>query len=257
MGVYYERSYNDYTVYFNTNYSIKGRILRYIFASFFIIISCATLAKAKEGDEKHHEDPTKIITKIGAGYTGDFTVSGSLVLDKVRKLNGNVNIDGSEWRLGGSWLFNFGILNFSLGRSEYDDGREKDNYSVGTFLPLKALGVDTGEWMIFSMAGVNHNKIDSFVDEEADSLDELAMQQNTNNGAYLGAMLLRPLTHQWTAMGFLGGGLGSDDYSNLWVGGGASYKINDNQSFNFFGFLADDSYGSTSKLAINYTYEFQ
>jgi hypothetical protein len=231
--------------------------LRLIIASFLIITSCSAFADAKESGEKHHEDPTKVITKIGIGYTDNLKVSGSLALDKVKKLNGNINIDGSEWRLGGSWLFDFGILNFSLGLSKYDDGGDKENYSIGTFLPLNVLGVDTGKWMIFPMAGINHNKINRFVEEEADSLDELVMQQNTNNGAYLGSMFLRPLTQQWTVMGFLGGGLGSDDYSNVWAGGGASYKINDNQSFNLFGFLADDTYGSTSKVTINYTYEFK
>ncbi|WP_136037968.1 hypothetical protein [Candidatus Colwellia aromaticivorans] len=184
-------------------------------------------------------------------------MSGSVALDQVRKINGNINKDGSEWRLGGSWLTDFGIINFSMGRSEYDDGGQKDNYSIGTFLPLSVLGVDTGEWMIFPMAGINHNEVDSFVEEEPASLDELVMQQNTSNGGYLGTMALRPLTEHWTVLGFAGGGLGSDDYSNIWAGTGASYKINDNHSFNIFGFYADDNYGSTSKITVNYTYEFK
>ena len=231
--------------------------MRNTLVSFLFIASFSLSAVEQKTEEKHHEDPTKVITKLGAGYSDDFTLSGSLALDQVRKINGNINKDGSEWRLGGSWLFNFGIINFSLGRSEYNDGGKKDNYSVGTFLPLNALGIDTGEWMIFPMAGINHNKIERFVEEEPESLDELVMQQNTNNGGYLGVMALRPLTEHWTIMGFTGGGLGSDDYSNIWAGAGASYKVNDNQSFNLFGFLADDSYGSTSKVTVNYTYEFK
>ncbi|WP_156115657.1 hypothetical protein [Colwellia psychrerythraea] len=49
-------------------------------------------------------------------------------------------------------------MNFSLSRSEYDDGHHKNNYSIGNFVPLSALGIDTGEWMIFPMAGFNHNQ---------------------------------------------------------------------------------------------------
>lgn len=222
-----------------------------------LIASFSVYSSEEKVEEKHHEDPTKVITKIGAGYADELTLSGSLALDQVRKINGKVNKDASEWRLGGSWLFDFGILNFSLGRSKYDDGGQKDNYSVGTFLPLSALGVETGEWMIFPMAGINHNNIETIVEGEPESLDEVVMQQNTNNGGYLGGMILRPLTDHWTVMGFMGGGLGSDDYSNVWAGAGASYKINDYHSFNFFGFLAEDTYGSTSKIAINYTYEFK
>ncbi len=41
-----------------------------------------------------------------------------------------------------SWLFDFGIINFSFGHSKYDNGGQKDNYSVGTFLPLSACDVD-------------------------------------------------------------------------------------------------------------------
>lgn len=231
--------------------------MRYTLITLLILTSFSVLSTEHKTTEKHHEDPTKVITKLGVGYTDDLTVSGSIALDQVRKINGKTNKDASEWRLGGSWLFDFGIVNFSVGRSEYDDGGKKENYSVGTFLPLSALGVYTGKWMIFPMAGINHNKIDRFIEDEPESLDELVMQQNTNNGGYLGAMVLRPLSQQWTAMGFVGGGLGSDDYSNVWGGAGASYKINDNHSFNLFGFVADDSYGTTSKVAINYTYEFK
>ncbi len=230
--------------------------MRHILVSSLIIASCSVHASDQKTEEKHHEDPTKVITKLGIGYSDDFTLSGSIALDGARKINGNINKDASEWRLGGSWLFEFGIINFSLGRSEYDNGGQKENFSIGTFLPLNALGIDTGKWMVFPMAGINHNRIENFVEEEPKSLYELVMYQNTNNGGYLGAMTLRPLTKYWTVMGFAGGGLGSDDYSNVWAGAGVSYKINENQSFNMFGFLADDSFGSTSKLTMNYTYEF-
>ena len=77
-----------------------------------LVIWFSSMSQADETEEKHHEDPTKVITKIGFGYTDELTISGSLALDPARKINGKINTDASEWRLGGSWLFNFGILNF-------------------------------------------------------------------------------------------------------------------------------------------------
>lgn len=230
--------------------------MRYLFILGTLLTSSVVFSAEHDAEEKHHEDPTKVITKLGIGYTDEFTFSGSLALDSVRKLNARTNQDATEWNLGGSWLFDFGILNFSLGRSEYDNGGKKENYSLGTFLPLNAFGIDTGKWMIFPMAGINHNKIENTVIEEPDSFDEVITQQNTNNGGYLGSMFLRPLSEHWTAMAFAGGGLGSDSYSNLWAGAGASYKLNDMHSLNLFGFFSEDDYGSISKLNINYTYEF-
>ncbi len=227
------------------------------FISLLLIISFSSLAVEQNPKEKHPEDPTKVITKIGIGYSDKLTFSGSFALDRAKKINGNINAEGDEWRIGGSWLFNFGIINFSLGRSKYDNGGTKDNYSVGTFLPLTALGVDTGKWMVFPMAGLNHNKTNTITEGEPSSLEELTMQQNTSNGGYIGTMVMRPLTEHWTAIGVVGGGLGSDSYTNIFAGGGASYKINQQHSFNLFAFASEDDFGSISKLVINYTYEFK
>ncbi|GAM59958.1 hypothetical protein JCM19232_291 [Vibrio ishigakensis] len=59
-------------------------------------------------------------------------------------------------------------------------------------------------------------------------------------------------------MTFGGAGLGSDDYSNYWIGGGVSYKINDHHSLNTFAMYSDSSiYDSDSKLGVNYKYEFK
>ena len=118
-------------------------------------------------------------------------------------------------------------------------------------------GIDTGKWIIFPMAGINHNKTDTFIKEEPVSLEQVLMIQNASNGGYLGGMALRPLTDHWTVMSFVGGALGSDSYSSVWAGAGASYKINDYQSFSLFGFFSEDDYGSISKLVVNYTYEFK
>ncbi len=231
--------------------------MRYLITSLLLLISCSVNTTEQQADEKHHEDPTKVITRLGFGYTDDLKISGSIALDQVRKINASTNLDSSEWRLGGSWLFDFGIINFSLSRSEYDNDGHKNSYSIGTFLPLSALGVDTGKWMIFPMAGFSHNKGEIYFSDEPQSLNDVVMTQSTSNGGYIGAMALRPITEQWTFMTFGGGGMGTDDYKNIWAGAGASYKINDNQSFNFFGFLSEDDFGSISKLGMSYTYEFE
>ncbi|MBU2869082.1 hypothetical protein [Colwellia sp. E2M01] len=208
--------------------------------------------------EKDPNDPTKVITKIGLGYTEDLTISGSLALDATRKLNAKTNFDASEWRLGGSWLFDFGIINFAVSRSEYDEGGYKNNYSLGTFLPLNVLGVDTGKWMVFPMAGFNHNTGETVTPTESDTLqDSIVMQQNTSNGGYLGAFTIRPINEHWTALAFAGGGMGSNDYSNVWGGGGISYKLNSQNSFNLFAFISDDNFGQINKVGFSYTYEFK
>ena len=231
--------------------------MKKIILSAFLLASSSLILTAHAEEEKHQEDPTKVITKIGLGYTDELSLSGSLALDEARKLNVRTNKDASEWRFGGSWLFDFGILNFSLNRSEYDDGGHKQSYSVGTYLPLSKLGVDTGKWMVFPMAGFSHNKGETPQNQEAALVDDVVMVQNSSNGGYIGGFALRPFTDKWTFMTFGGVGKGSGGYSNSWAGGGLSYTINKHHSMNFFGFVSDDSYGSDSKLGINYTYEFK
>jgi hypothetical protein len=231
--------------------------MRYLVTSFLIFISCFATANEEKVKEKHHDDPTKVITRVGLGYTDDLSISGSLALDSARKINARTNMDASEWRLGGSWLFDFGIMNFSISRSEYDDGGHKNNYAVGTFLPLSALGVDTGKWKIFPMAGLNHNQGEVAVSDNAQLENSVVMVQNTSNGGYVGGMALRPITDHWTILAFGGGGIGSGGYSNVWLGSGVSFKLNTHHSFNLFGFVSDDDFGRISKLGLSYTYEFK
>ena len=230
--------------------------MRHLIVIYLALFSCFTAAEETIKKERHQDDPTKVITKIGIGYTDELSISGSLALDQTRKINARTNVDASEWSFGGSWLFDLGILNFSLKRSEYNDGGHKNTYSIGSYLPLNVLGVDTGEWMVFPMAGFNHNSGESVVKENT-LVDNVVMQQNTSNGGYIGAFVLRPITEHWSFLGFTGGGMGSSDYSNIWGGGGLSYKINTHHSFNLFGFISDDNFGRISKLGLNYTYEFK
>lgn len=207
-------------------------------------------------DEKNQEDPTKIVTKIGAGFSDQFTFSGSIGLDEARMINARINDDASEWRIGGSWLFNFGIINFNFNRNEYDNDANANGYSIGTFIPLSYFGFAPGGIQIFPMAGYNYT--DGEVSVPNDEIDDngFILIPNTTHGAYLGAFALKPLNDNWTVMSFLGGAKGSDNYSSYWFGGGMSYKINQRQSVNFYGFMSDSDYGESKKVGFSYTYEF-
>ena len=103
-------------------------------------VTCSAIA-AKPAVQANHEkladDPTKVITKTGISYANNYdfddanvSFSGSLALDAARKINVRLNEDASEWRVGGSWLFPIGILNFNFGKNEYTNGANQTNYSV-------------------------------------------------------------------------------------------------------------------------------
>ena len=186
--------------------------------------------------EKHLDDPTRIMTKIGAGFDGDLTFKGSIGLDETRMLRGQVNADASEWQLGGSWLFENGILNAYLNGHE-----ERTTYNLGTYVSLSAMGVDTGNWMVFPMAGVN------FVDGKKDN--------DNSAGGYLGAFAIRPINGQWSVVTYAGGSIGSNDYSSYWLGAGASYKMTEKHSVRVMASYSEDSYRTDSELSISYSYE--
>lgn len=196
-----------------------------------------TFSPSATENEKNPEDPTKIITKLGIGYNGDLTVSGSIGLDETRMINGSINADGSNWRVGGSWLLPKGILNFNVSGDEY-----RTSYSAGTYVPLHMLGVDTGEWMIFPMAGL------TYIADKNSSYESY--------GGYAGLFALRPIDDKWTVVTWAGGGLASDDYTSYFAGAGLSYRITKRQSVNVLGSLSEDSYRTDNKVGINYRFEF-
>ncbi len=87
--------------------------------------------RVKDNKNKLADDPTKVITKFGASYANNYdfddqniSFSGSLALDQARKINLRINDDASEWRIGGSWLFPVGIVNFNFGKNEYVNGAD-------------------------------------------------------------------------------------------------------------------------------------
>ncbi|MGC9462171.1 hypothetical protein ACP45E_20350, partial [Vibrio genomosp. F10 str. 9ZD137] len=104
---------------------------------------------AQAEEEKHHEDPTKIVTKVGIAYVDGVQFSGSIGLDDARMINARINADGDEWRLGGSWLLPMGILNFNFSRAEYEPEGYKNNYSIGSFIPLSYFDITPLGWQIF------------------------------------------------------------------------------------------------------------
>lgn len=188
-------------------------------------------------EQKHHEDPTRILTRVGVGYDGQLTFNGTLGLDETRMIRGQINEDASEWQLGGSWLFEKGILNV------YMNGHEQRNtYSIGTFVPLNKLGVDTGKWQVFPMAGAN------FVEGK---------KGNSNStGAYVGGFVIRPINEHWSVLAYSGISAGSSDYLGVWGGVGASYKITSKQSIRLMASYSEDSYRTDNKVSISYSYEF-
>ena len=59
-------------------------------------------------------------------------------------INVSITDDGDEWSVGGSWLFDIGILNVDVRKSDFGDGNINTSYSAGTYLPLRepSMGMD-------------------------------------------------------------------------------------------------------------------
>ncbi|GAA0787434.1 MULTISPECIES: hypothetical protein [Pseudomonadati] len=222
-----------------------------------LFISVISLNIEAFATEKNPEDPTKIVTKLGVGYNEQFTFSGSIGLDETRMINMSINDDGSDWRLGGSWLFDFGIVNFNVNRNEYDDGAHNNGYSIGTFIPLSYFGFTPGGWQIFPMAGYHYTNGEVVTTGSAPYHSDIILMPSTSHGAYIGAFGLKSLSDNWTLMAFGGGARGSSDYASHWYGTGISYKIGNNQSINTYGFISDSNYGENKKIGISYKYEFE
>ena len=208
-------------------------------------ISESKVKRTRKESEKNANDPTKIITKFGVGYDDGFKFSGSIGLDETRKLNGSIDEKGENWRIGGSWLFPKGILNFNI-----DGDEHRTSYGVGTFVPLSAFGVDTGEWMLFPMAGA------SYTDGTTFNKDTNKSEDIKSFGGYAGMFVLRPLDERWTLFGWGGGGIGSDDFNSMWGGGGIGFSVTKRQSLNLVGYASKDSFRTDNGVSVSYTYEF-
>jgi len=219
-----------------------------------------------DNKNKNADDPTRINTKLG--FAGEYnfesenfgySISGSIGLSEAQKINLRVHPDTGEWMLGGSWLFDFGILNFNFGKSEYEDGSNFNNYSVGTFVPLSVFGIEPNGWQIFPMAGFNYTDGERPLNEgepEYDDLDPYILHSTDSTGGYLGYFSLKPLNQEFTVITFAGASVGSDDYFGYWLGAGVGYKITKRDSISLLGLVADNDYGSDQKIILSYSHDF-
>ena len=225
-------------------------------------IQCRTSDKERQ---KLDQDPTKVITKFGISYSDDFSISGSFAFDPVRKINVRLNEGLEEWRIGGSWLFKFGIVNVNFGQNQLDDGGSQTNYSIGTFAPLSKFGFAPWDIQIFPMAGYTYNDGEIPCDEESEpacenldpkSGDDFIMVSYESHSAYLGLFNLKKLSERWTAMAILNGSLGTNDYSGVFASGGVACQLTKRQSVKVLGVYIDNSYGQEGKAVLAYSYQF-
>lgn len=238
-------------------------------ATLIATLAFSALAQADENCRaKLAEDPTQVVTQLGVSYGGsDVRLSGSLGLDSVRKLNASVQTDGKEWRIGGSWLFDFGIANFKFGRNEFDNGASQTSYSVGTFFPLSRFGFEPAGWQIFPMTGYTYSDGEVACDSSVDTCGEIEIDPNDtdaivfipvgSSSGYLGAFALKPLTRKWTLSSFIAGSKGSGGYSGTVAGAGTGYAISKRHSFTVFVFAQDNTYGDDQKISVAYRFQLK
>ena len=231
----------------------------------------ANSAEQNKEDSKLADDPTKVTTKIGVSYTNDFdlddggaTFKGSLAFGPVSKINVRVNDDASDWRVGGSWLFDVGIVNFNIGKREFETGAEQTNYSVGTFVPLSVFGIEPLGMQIFPMAGYTYNDGDeacAIASEQCSdgiispiNTDFMLVSSESHTG-YVGAFVLRPLAEGVTLIMVGAGSAGSNDYSGYFAAAGLGYTFLKQHSVSAFTVRQDNSYGEDTFFGLSYTYE--
>lgn len=239
-----------------------------VFIAGFLLICFLPLAgqgrTSDEEKQKLDQDPTKVITKFGVSYSDELSVKGSFAFDPVRKINIRVNEGLKEWRIGGSWLFNFGIVNINFGKNDFDDGGAQTNYSIGTSVPLSKFGIAPWGIQIFPVAGYTYNDGNIPCDKEGDPAcknldpktgeDFLLVPYDSHSG-YVGIFNLKKLSERWTAMAVLNGSMGTNDYSGLLAGGGFACQLTKRQSINLIGIYIDNSYGQEGKAIFAYSYQ--
>ncbi|MDU4128730.1 hypothetical protein [Pantoea sp.] len=252
----------------------------------FVLNGTAWAAAVSEPRDKLDDDPTKVTTKAGVSWSDTYDLddsnlsfSGSVALDKAKKLNARVNSDASEWRVGGSWLFPVGIINFNFGKNEYTNGATQTNYSVGTFVPLSYFGIEPAGFQIFPMAGYTYNTgeitgcstgnpADCKAPQFADAIpSDYGFSTITTSGSsgYLGAFTLRPLTPDITILGFAAGSYGSkndegENYRGYFGGLGIGYRFDAHSSVNLLTFVMDNNTyldDPDSRFLVSYTWQFE
>ncbi|MED7793112.1 hypothetical protein TB147_17560 [Klebsiella aerogenes] len=253
-----------------------------LFMAMFSFQAGAEVSTVKTSEEKQDDDPTKVTTKIGVSWSDNYdfddsnvSFSASWAFDEARKLNARVNSDASEWRVGGSWLFPIGIFNFNFGKNEYTNGATQTNYSLGTFIPLSAFGIEPAGFQIFPMAGYTYNTGDEIEcgggkcaepEFNGDLSPENGFVNTDASGSsgYAGVFVLKPLTTNIRLLSFLAGSYGSknedgDNYKGYFGGIGVGYSMTKHQSVKAFTFVQDNNTyldEADKRILAAYTYQF-
>lgn len=203
--------------------------------------------------EKMSDDPTKIVTKIGIRYSDFGTVFGSIAFGPVTKINVSVSED-DQWRVGGSYLFDFGIVNVSASDQELESGVTQTQYAIGTFMPLVAVGIQPGGWLMFAAAGANYTEGD-IGNIDFDFADAFPVEVSSKGG-YLGLLGLKQLSERWVIK--TGGVLsvGSNNYSGFGIGVGVTFNAKPDDSISLFGSYIDNTFGQRDLVGVSYTREF-
>lgn len=239
----------------------------------FPTILFAAQESSDKESKKLADDPTKITTKVGVSYTNNYDLddagvnfSASLAFDPVRKLNVRVNEDASDWRVGGSWLFDVGIVNFNFGMREFDTGAKQNNYSLGTFIPLSSFDIAPFGMQIFPMAGYTYNDGDVACEIASNQCPsdavtsplnaDFVLVSNEAHTGYVGTFVLKPLDYGMTLIMIAAASAGSNDYSGTFVAGGLGYTFLKQHSVNAFTVRLDNSYGEDTFFGFTYNYEF-
>jgi hypothetical protein len=226
--------------------------MRALIQTTLVVLLSGTCVHA-EPDEKLSDDPTKIVTKLGVRYTDYATGFGSVAFGPVTKINVSVS-ENEDWSVGGSYLFPFGIVNVAASQKNFSGGVRQTQYSIGSFVPLSAFGIQPAGWQMFTAFGYNYSE-GSFPTYELDDLD-LGFASTASRGGYFGVVALKPLSPKWTFKSGIIGSKGSNDYSGFNAGGGFSYTLTDRDTLSINASYTDNSFGARDQIGVSYSREF-
>ncbi|SFK63316.1 hypothetical protein [Shimia haliotis] len=210
-------------------------------------------AIAEESDTKLADDPTKVITKVGLSYSDKWTLSGSVAVGPVSKINVRLS-DTGEWTAGGSYLFNFGIVNVSASQRELNSGVTQTQYSIGSYAPIYRATDNPKGWQVFAMFGANYTEGNGGA-AVLDMPSGLSTEVESRGG-YVGAMALKPISPLVVFKSFGVLSRGSNDYSGYGIGGGFTFNLSKRDTINVMAFYSDNSFGQNDSVSIGYRREF-
>ncbi|MTH78240.1 hypothetical protein GL286_10900 [Paracoccus aestuariivivens] len=211
------------------------------------------LAGGAYAEEKAAEDPTKIATKLGVGYSDELAISGSLAFGDKAKLNARISESG-QWSVGASYLFPVAILTFSAAKTEFDNGTVQTRYSLGGFVPITKLGAETGQWQVFVPFGYTYAHGET-------SVSELELSENmtvdvSSNSIYLGLFGIRPINAKMTFLSGVNVTKGTEGFKGISMAAGVSYHVTKKDTLAMYRGYIDNSFGEKKKLGISYKREF-